>query len=141
MVSLRDGSYSGPHRRIADSVGLKQAKGAVVTEATKGSPADKAGIKSGDIITSVDGRAIDDARALSRTIGAKAPGTSVEVTIWRNGAEQKVNVKLDSLTAAATDTAKAPAQPALALPCRTWPIARPSIHTKRVHHQTPGPNI
>lgn len=95
-------------RDIADSVGLKQAKGAVVTEATKGSPADKAGIKSGDIITSVDGQSIDDARALSRTIGSKSPGTTVEVTIWRDGAEQKLSVKLDTLTAAATDTTKAP---------------------------------
>ena len=94
-------------RDIADSVGLKQAKGAVVTEATKGSPADKAGIKSGDIITAVDGQPIDDARALSRTIGAKAPGTTVEVTIWRDGAEQKMSVKLDTLTATATDN-KAP---------------------------------
>jgi serine protease Do len=87
-------------RDIADSVGLKQAKGAVVTETTKGSPADKAGIKSGDVITAVDGDSVDGARALSRMIGGKAPGTSVEVTIWRDNAEQKLTVKLDTLKVA-----------------------------------------
>ena len=86
-------------RDIADSVGLKEAKGAVVTDATKGSPADKAGIKSGDIITAVDGKQIDGARALSRTIGAKGPGTTVDVTVWRNNAEQHFSVKLDTLDA------------------------------------------
>jgi serine protease Do len=58
---------------IADIVGLKQAKGAVVTQATKVSPADKAGIKFGDIITVVDDTPIDDARALSHTMGTRHP--------------------------------------------------------------------
>jgi serine protease Do len=93
-------------RDIADSVGLKTAKGAVVTETTKGSPADKAGIKSGDVITAVDGDEVDNARALSRMIGSKAPGTTVEVTIWRDNAEQKLSVKLDTLKAASNDNEK-----------------------------------
>jgi len=103
-------------RDIADSVGLKSAKGAVVTEATKDSPADKAGIKSGDIITSVDGDEIDDARALSRTIGSKAPGTTVQVTIWRDGASQTLAVKLDTLKAAAAADNKAQPKPDDATP-------------------------
>ena len=105
---------------IADSVGLKSAKGALVTEPSKESPAAKAGVKSGDIITAVDGVSIDSARALSRTIGGKSPGTSVELTIWHDGAEQKVTVKLDTLpTAAATPATPdkaAPAQPAAPVP-------------------------
>jgi len=100
-------------RDIADSIGLKDAKGAVVTQATKDSPADKAGIKSGDVITAVDGKAIDDARGLSRTIGAKAPGTTVDVTVWRDNAEKHFSVKLDTLKTAANDDNKQqqPAQP------------------------------
>ena len=90
-------------RDIADSVGLKQAKGAVVTDATKGSPADKAGIKSGDIITAVDGETIDSARSLSRTIGGKGPGATVDVTVWRDGGEKHVSVKLDTLDTKAAD--------------------------------------
>jgi serine protease Do len=104
-------------RDIADSVGLKQAKGAVVTEATKGSPADKAGIKSGDVITAVDGDEIDNARALSRTIGSKAPGTTVDVTVWRDNAQQHFSVKLDVLSAKAT---------AEATPDKTKPDASPA---------------
>jgi serine protease Do len=95
-------------RDIADSVGLKAAKGAVVTETTKGSPADQAGIKSGDVITEVDGTQIDDARALSRTIGGKAPGTTVQVTIWHDGASKQVSVKLDTLKTAKNDTTQNP---------------------------------
>ncbi|HVW93849.1 MAG TPA: Do family serine endopeptidase [Devosia sp.] len=93
-------------RDIADSVGLKQAKGAVVTETTKGSPADKAGIKSGDVITAVDGQQIEGARALSRTIGSKAPGTSVDVTVWRDNAEHHFTVTLDTLKPTSNDNSK-----------------------------------
>lgn len=83
---------------IADSVGLKTAKGALVTEPSKGKPAAEAGIKSGDIITEVDGKPVDDARALSRMIGGKAPGTTVNLTIWRDGATKQISVKLATLT-------------------------------------------
>jgi len=82
---------------IANSVGLKNAKGALVTEPSDGGPAQKAGINSGDIITAVDGTPIDNALALSRTIGNKAPGTKVELTVWRNGKEEKVTVTLETL--------------------------------------------
>ena len=94
---------------IADSVGLKEAKGALVTEVTAGSPAEKAGIKSGDVVTAVDGDQIDDARALSREIGAKAPGTTVDVTVWRDNATQHFSVKLDVLKADAGKTNNKPA--------------------------------
>jgi serine protease Do len=110
---------------IADSVGLKTSKGAVVTEVTKDSPADKAGIKSGDVITAVDGEQIEGARALSRTIGGKTPGTSVDVTIWRDNASQHMTVKLDTLKTAAananqqkpapSDTSPAPVQSSVGL--------------------------
>jgi len=82
---------------IADSVGLPTARGALVTEPTADSPAAKAGIKSGDVIVEVDGEAIDNALALSRIIASKAPGSSVNVVIWRNGQKQTVEVKLDTL--------------------------------------------
>jgi serine protease Do len=84
-------------RDIAESVGLDGARGALVTEPTEGSPADLAGVESGDVITAVDGQAIDDALDLSRTIAGKNPGTSVELTIWRDGAETTVTVELGKL--------------------------------------------
>lgn len=84
-------------RDIADGVGLDSARGALVTEPTKDSPADKAGVKSGDVITAVDGQQIDDALDLSRTIAGKNPGTKVELTIWRDGKEQTITVELGKL--------------------------------------------
>lgn len=93
-------------RDIADGVGLKAAKGAIVRDTTADGPAGPAGVKSGDIITAVDGTAIADALDLSRTIAGKAPDSTVELTIWRDGAEVKVPVKLQVLTA--TDEAATP---------------------------------
>lgn len=85
-------------RDIADSVGLKSARGAIVREPSADGPAGKAGVVSGDIITAVDGRSISDALDLSRTIAGKAPSTPVELTIWRDGKEIKVSVTLETLT-------------------------------------------
>jgi serine protease Do len=64
---------------IADSLGLKEARGALVVEAQADSPAEKAGVTSGDVIASVDGAPIQDARDLSKRIGNTAPGTSVKL--------------------------------------------------------------
>jgi len=93
-------------RDIAESVGLDNAHGALVTEPTKDSPADKAGVKSGDVITQVDGKDINNALDLSRTIAGKNPGTKVELTVFRDGKEQKITVelgKLDEATVAQND--------------------------------------
>jgi serine protease Do len=61
------------------------------------SPAAKAGIQSGDVITAVDGEKITDALDLSRTIASKAPGTNVDLTVNRNGKEMHVSVTLETL--------------------------------------------
>lgn len=85
---------------IADSVGLQSPRGALVAEPTsKDSPAAKAGIQSGDIITQVDGKDIKDALDLSRTIANKAPGSEVDLTIFRDGQERHVKVTLSTLPA------------------------------------------
>lgn len=106
-------------RDIADSVGLKDAAGALVTEPTKDSPADKAGVKSGDVITAVDGKAVTNALDLSRTIAGKNPSTAVELTIWRDGKEQKISVTLGKLEEAAAPSEQqqqAPEEPAAPAP-------------------------
>jgi serine protease Do len=100
-------------RDIAESVGLTAAHGALVTEPTKDSPADKAGVKSGDVITQVDGKDINNALDLSRTIAGKNPGTKVELSVWRDGKEQKITVELGKLDEAkvAEDNQQQPAAP------------------------------
>ena len=98
-------------RDIADGVGLADAKGAIISNIAEDGPAGPAGIKSGDIVTAVDGDPIDDALDLSRTIAGKSPDSTVELTIWRDGDETTVSVKLGKLNEAAVAEANAPAAP------------------------------
>jgi serine protease Do len=84
---------------IAESLGLKQAQGAIVDAAQPDSPAAKAGIKAGDVITAMDGQPIKDSRDLARRIGATAPDTSVKLDIVRDGKSQNVSVTLGQMPA------------------------------------------
>jgi serine protease Do len=79
---------------IADSLGLKKAAGAMVDEPQSGSPAAKAGIQSGDVITAVNGTQVKDARDLARTIGTMAPDTSIKLDIVRKGEPGSITVTL-----------------------------------------------
>jgi serine protease Do len=82
---------------IADSLGLKQARGALVAEPQDGSPAAKAGIKSGDVIVSLNGEPVPDARTLARRISGMAPGTAVKIGAVRDGKEQELPMTLGEL--------------------------------------------
>jgi serine protease Do len=82
---------------IADSMGLKRATGALVSEPQKDSPAAKAGIQSGDVIASVDDTPIHDARELARRIGTMSPGTSVKLAIVHKGEDKTVTLTLGTL--------------------------------------------
>src|SRR6267143_2352448 len=93
---------------IADSLGLKNAEGALVAEPQANGPAAKAGIETGDIITAVNGQSIKDARELARTIGSLAPGNVVKLNILHKGKDEAVNLTLGQLPA----TQEANADPA-----------------------------
>jgi serine protease Do len=82
---------------IADSLGLKKAEGALVAEPQANSPAAKAGIESGDVITKVNGETVKDARELARTIGSLAPGTAVKLDVLHKGEDKVVNLTLGQL--------------------------------------------
>jgi serine protease Do len=82
---------------IADSLGIKKAEGALVAEPQAGSPAAKAGIKSGDVILSVNDEKVKDARSLARTISAMTPGTSVRLGLLHDGKENTVTLTLGEL--------------------------------------------
>ncbi|WP_132310215.1 Do family serine endopeptidase [Martelella mediterranea] len=79
---------------IAESIGLAKAEGALISEPTADSPGAKAGLQQGDVITAVNGEVVEDARALSRKIGMMDPGQEVELSVWRDGKSQTINVKL-----------------------------------------------
>jgi serine protease Do len=84
---------------IADSMGLKKAAGALVSEPQPNSPAAKAGIESGDVIVSVDGDAVHDARELARRIGTMAPGTTIKLGLIHQGQDKIVMLTLGTLPA------------------------------------------
>jgi serine protease Do len=82
---------------IADSLGLKSAKGALVAEAQPNSPAQDAGIKSGDVILGVDGEKVEGPRELARKIAGLGPDAKADLTVWHGGAEKTVSIKLGVL--------------------------------------------
>jgi len=82
---------------IADSLGMKTAEGALVSEPQANSPAAKAGIMAGDVITAVNGHAVKDARDLAKQIAGMAPGSSVKLTVLRKGEEKSISVPLGEL--------------------------------------------
>jgi serine protease Do len=79
---------------IAESLGMKKTAGALVDQPQSGSPAAKAGIESGDVITAVNGTPVKDARELARTIGMMAPDSSVKLDILRNGEAKTISLTL-----------------------------------------------
>ncbi len=82
---------------IADSLGLKQAKGAIVDNPQAGSPAAKAGIEAGDVITSVNGTDVKDSRDLARTISMMAPGASVKLEVLHKGESKPLTLTLGEM--------------------------------------------
>jgi serine protease Do len=70
------------------------AKGAVITDVTDDSPAEKAGLKEGDVVVGFDGRPVNDNNDLSRYIASKAPGETVRLQVVRDGSERTINVTL-----------------------------------------------
>jgi S1-C subfamily serine protease len=79
---------------IADSLGMKGHDGALVVQPQEGSPAAKAGILSGDVVTAVNGTAVKDASDLSKMIGGMTPGAGAKLTVWRKGEEKNISLTL-----------------------------------------------
>jgi serine protease Do len=79
---------------MARTYKMKDTKGALISDVTADSPAEKAGLKADDVVVAVDGRAIEDNGDLSRYIASKAPATTVNLRVLRGGAEQTIAVTL-----------------------------------------------
>ena len=82
---------------IADSMGLKSTKGALISQPQSGAPAEAAGLKAGDVITAVNGEVIDGPRELARRIAALGPKKTVDLTYLRNGVEKSAKLTLGVL--------------------------------------------
>jgi len=82
---------------IADSLGLKKTGGALVDQPEPASPAAKAGIEAGDVISQVNGETVKDSRELAQKIGMMTPGTKVKVTVLHNGEAKTLDVTLGKM--------------------------------------------
>lgn len=82
---------------IAESLGMKEAYGALVSSVTAGGPAAAAGLQQGDIILSFDGRQIKQMRELPRMVAESEIGKQVELHLWRKGKTVTAKVKLGQL--------------------------------------------
>lgn len=81
-------------QNAAKALGLKEAQGALIAEAFPGEPAAKAGIRSGDVIVSINGQAIPDAGTLLRIVAQQSPGDTVQVEVMRQGKKRSFTVTL-----------------------------------------------
>ncbi len=82
---------------IAESLGLKSTKGALVAEVQANGPAKAAGIKPEDVIETVNGEKVDGPRELARKIAALGPKAKVDLQVWRNGSDKTLSMTLGTL--------------------------------------------
>jgi serine protease Do len=82
---------------LADSFGLPKPEGALVSSVEKDGPAEHAGVKPGDVILKLNGQVLRDSTELPVQIASIAPGTDVELELWRDHASRTATVKLGAL--------------------------------------------
>jgi serine protease Do len=85
-------AISDVSKELAESLGLAKGNGALVQRVESGTPAEKAGIKPGDVITKFNGQAIEKSADLSRAVAATKPGSRSTVTVFRTGANKDLSI-------------------------------------------------
>jgi serine protease Do len=85
------------NQALANSFGLPKPQGALISGVEPGSPAEKAGLKSGDVVLGVNGKEINQLSELSGAIAATKPGNNARLQVWRDGKSRDVDVKVAEL--------------------------------------------
>ncbi|MFL6579141.1 MAG: Do family serine endopeptidase [Burkholderiales bacterium] len=102
------------NQALANSFGLPKPQGALISGVEPGSPAEKAGLKSGDVVLGVNGKQVNQLSELSGAIAATKPGSNARLQIWREGKSRDVDVKvaelLEQKTAAANSGKNPPGE-------------------------------
>lgn len=131
---------------IAESVGLEETTGALVSNVMEGDPADKGGIRSGDIILKFDGKEIEDDRALVRAVADTPAGKKVKVVVWRGGKEKSMSLAIgemrtDEVASVSEDSGSKPAStgsPVEALGLKLSPLDATSRERVKVPDDATG---
>jgi serine protease Do len=82
------------NQSLAGSFGLPKAGGALVASVESGSPAAKAGIRSGDVVLKIDGADVGNSLDLTSHVGSMKPGSTAKLEVWRDGKPQQIAVKI-----------------------------------------------
>lgn len=107
--------------KIAKGLGLAKPEGALIADVVKGDPADKAGIKAGDVVVSIDGKPVKDNKELVNIIGNYEPNVTVKVTVIRDSKKVDIPVKLGIRNSETTGG------PVTEVPDKTKPISVKSL--------------
>jgi serine protease Do len=112
------------NQALAESFALKKSEGALVSQVEPDSPAAKAGIKTGDVILSWNGKTVDSSNALPLLVAATKPGEKASVELWRDGAKKNLTVTVGEMSADKTEVAKAGPQQQGKLGVSVRPLAK-----------------
>ena len=125
---------------LAESLGLKEVSGVIVSAVTPDSAAERAGIKRGDVIKSFNGQPVQDYNALRNRVADMAPGSNATVVVVRDGSEKTLNVKLDeaAVSKSARDRDSAEADDKAALGVAVAPLTPELAAQAKLPRNTQG---
>lgn len=123
---------------LAESFNLKTNQGILIAQVTDDSPAAKAGLKAGDIVTDYQGRSVNDIGDFRNRVALTAPGKSAQVTIIRDGKSKVIDLKIDKLGDQQIAASQAPAQSTEELGLTVQTVTRESA---RQFNATPGQGV
>jgi serine protease Do len=123
---------------LARSFELDRPRGALVSSVERGGPADKAGLKPGDVILAVDGEAVDQSAQLSNVIASIKPGDQAKLTIWRAGKERQITARVDELEESPRAASAAPRSRDTAEGNRFGLVVRPLTPEEKESADTEG---
>jgi serine protease Do len=122
-------------RELAQSFGLKDLNGAIISSVEKGAPAEKAGLQAGDIITTINGKKVENSSEVARLIAKSAPGSKAEIAVLRNGAGKTFNV---ALAEAPSETVALAGQPGASAQAKLGVAVRPLTAQEQERTESAG---
>src|SRR5215831_15301315 len=124
--------------QLAESFGLDRPRGALVSSVEKDGPAAHAGVAAGDVILAVGGRPVERFGELSSAVAGMRPGTDANLSLWRNGKEQNISVKVAELKQSVAYRSGKPKQQSAGQPSALGLTVRPLEPREKEQANTQG---